>query len=182
MVKNPSTDKSAQKNYDWVAYIDADCQIRSETPALELLAVANKSLYMAKGFSGRINSGVMIVKNCEEVKELLKTIYSHCNENVPCADWGENGHVIYFASQWEGLKIIDQKWNNNADPELKDYIRHFSAGGPMRELYPATYIEKMIRLMQYVKNYLNRNKYLPRHQIPMMVEKLFNQVIAQNQF
>lgn len=181
-LKIPLLIKALEENYEWIFYIDADCKINSAAPALEMLAVENKSLYMAKGFSGRINSGVIIVKNSEQIKNLFKTIYLHCNENVPYAEWGENGHIIHFAEAWQGLQILDRKWNNNANPELQDYIRHFSAGGPMRALYPATYSEKMIRWIQYVKNCLNRKKYLPRDEIFEAVEQLFNQVMEQKQF
>ena len=181
-LKIPLIIRALEKKYDWVVTIDADCQISQIAPKLETLEVEDKSLYMAKGFSGRINSGVVIIKNTEAVKSLFKTIYTHSSNDVPEADWGENGHVIHFASQWHGLQLIDRKWNNNADPTLQDYIRHFSAGGPMRSLYPATYTERIIGLVQYIKNRLNRKKYLPRNHVLTSVETLFHQVIKENYF
>jgi hypothetical protein len=181
-LKIPLLIRALEQNYEWVAYIDADCEIKAKTPAIVNLAVKGKSLYMANGFSGRINSGVIIVKNTAAVKVLLQTIYQHCTENVPEADWGENGHIIHFASQWEGLQILDSRWNNNANPELDDYIRHYSAGGPMRALYPATFSEKMARFLQNLKNRINRKKYLPRNETFVAVEQLFNQVIGLNPF
>jgi Nucleotide-diphospho-sugar transferase len=181
-LKIPLIIKALENGYDWVAFIDADCEIKSEMPPLESLLVEDKYLYMANGFSGRINSGVMIIRNSEEVKNLFRTIYKHSNEEVPNADWGENGHLIHFASRWEGLQLLDTRWNNNFKPDLQDYIRHYSAGGPMRSLYPANRVEKTVRFCQYFKNKLNRKKYLPRHQTYQAIDSLVQQVLVQDAF
>ena len=181
-LKIPLIINALEKEYEWVAFIDADCEIKRDMPPLESLAVDGTFLFMANGFSGRINSGVMIIRNNDKVKNLFRTIYQHSNEEVPSADWGENGHLIHFASQWEGLQLLDTRWNNNFKPELKDYIRHYSAGGPMRALYPANASEKTVRFCQMLKNKLNRKKYLPRNQTYQAIDNLVQKVLVQGGF
>jgi len=181
-LKIPLIIKALEQNYDWVAFIDADCEIKDTAPAIESLAMDGKSLFMAKGFSGRVNSGVIIIRNDEPARALFQTVYDHCNQEVPSADWGENGHIIHFAGDWDRLEVLDTRWNNNFKPELDDYIRHYSAGGPMRPLYPANNSEKFIRFTQKIKNKFNRKKYLPREQTFQAVDSLVQKVCLLSQF
>ena len=49
-------------DYDWLVCLDADTEIRECCPAIESLEQAGKSIYLAEGYSGRFNSGVIILK------------------------------------------------------------------------------------------------------------------------
>ncbi|VUD46959.1 hypothetical protein TDB9533_00929 [Thalassocella blandensis] len=122
---------------DWVMCIDADAEIKECCPPLTEIQAPEKSIYMAKGYSGRYNSGVLIVRNTIESQQFFSTILSNRHCTLPTDDdvgWGENGHIIHFAKGKTFVQAICRKWNNNHDPEMKDYIRHYSAG-PIRHLY-----------------------------------------------
>lgn len=175
-LKIPLLLEALLSGYEWVAFIDADCQIKPETPALESLEKEGKCLYMGQGFSGRVNSGVIIAKNETRIIDLFERILENSNNEVAESDWGENGHLIHFTKDWDGLHILDRRWNNNAEPLLKDYIRHYSAGGPMRELYPASRSEAIWRFIYRWTRVLKRRKYLPREQTHDAINQLMLRV------
>ncbi len=130
---------------EWVLFIDCDTVISDDCPPLESVAETNKSLFMANGFSGRINSGVILVRNSPPVVALLNRIVANALSPLPPEDevgWGENGHVIHYAKSFSGLRLLGSAWNNNQDHKLRDYIRHYSAG-PMRQHYRFTPTEKL---------------------------------------
>jgi hypothetical protein len=132
---------------DWVVSLDIDAEMKPEAPDFRSLFQEGKDLYMALGHSGRVNSGVMIVKNTPQSVRLFRTILSNAGVRLPKANWvgwGENGEVIHFTRGYPGLEVIDTRWNNNCHPELHDdYIRHYSAG-PMRAHYQLTEAERTI--------------------------------------
>ena len=89
---------------------------------------------------------MMLVRNDPAAVDLFKTILANALSPVPPEDnvgWGENGHVIHYVKTFPGLKILGTEWNNNQNPALRDYIRHYSAG-PMRQYYSFTASEKVI--------------------------------------
>ena len=142
----------------WVFYLDSDIEVKQETPAIETLFCDGKTLYMANGLSGRLNSGVIIARNDPAVTALLERIVDNALMIVPKEDrvgWGENGHVIHFAKNFAGLQLIDSVWNNNSDPKMDDYLRHYSAG-PMRRHYQFTWAEKAC--LKIGKVYIKRMK------------------------
>jgi hypothetical protein len=123
-----------QAGYDWVIYVDADAAVRATAPNILADIDRRNAFFAAKGYSGRINSGVLVFRRCSESIRLLETILQHREMCLPAQDdvgWGENGHVIHFSREFPLLEILDPRWNNNSDPDLDDYIRHYSAG-PMR--------------------------------------------------
>jgi hypothetical protein len=146
-LKIPLILSAIKSGYDWIFFVDADCEIRPHTPAIKTIAVAEQSLYMGLGFSGNVNSGVIIVKNTEDARLFFEQVLKASTIVVPETDLGENGHIIHFAKQYSSiLKIIPSQWNNNADTQLNDYIRHYSAGGPMRSLFRFSLKAKLLRL------------------------------------
>lgn len=175
-VKIPLLIQALEQGYDWVAFIDADCQIKPQTPSLQSLEISGKSLYMADGFSGRINSGVMISKNDPQLHAFLQLIYDNCDKTFPETDWGENGHLIHFAKNWAGIHKLDRRWNNNAEPELQDYIRHYSAGGPMRCLYSGDITEKIWRWVYKLISLFKRHKYLVQSETKAAVYALLQDI------
>jgi hypothetical protein len=97
---------------------------------------------VAPGFSGRINSGVIIWRSSPESLALISLAIDNRKTPLPDSDTvgriyggGENGHIIHYRKNSPYVQLIDQKWNNNHTPALQDYIRHYSAGWPMRALY-----------------------------------------------
>lgn len=133
--------RHALEHYAWVMFVDSDCMIRNHCPAIQTLEKENKQLYLAPGFSGRVNSGVLIATTStqtaspqENVLQLLDTLLAHKDDTLPPEDrvgrsfgGGENGHVIHYTKNNPILERIDQRRNNNHSPELDDYIRHYSA-------------------------------------------------------
>lgn len=121
----------------WALFLDADAEVKEKAPPVETILEPDHTLYMAEGFSGRLNSGVILARQSPEVIDFLEKITALALEPLPADDdvhWGENGHFIYYGKSFDGLKVIPWLWNNNRDPEAEDYIRHYS-GGPMHPYF-----------------------------------------------
>lgn len=131
-----------ERGYDWVFFIDTDAEVKPHTPPIQSLAEPGKSVYLVPGWSGRVNSGVLIARNTADAAALFRRILENADRPVPEEDaisWGENGHVIHYAKHQPCVKICDRAWNNNAQPEMPDYIRHYS-NGPMRDTYTQAWV------------------------------------------
>jgi hypothetical protein len=132
--------------YETVMYIDADADIKLSTPPLQTLIEPNKYLYMAHGYSGRFNSGVIIAKNHPDLIEWLEVLIANSERQIPSEDsvgWGENGHVIHYAKNLSFIRRLSTEWNNNCNPNLNDYIRHYSMG-PLRNFYVSSLYDRMV--------------------------------------
>ncbi len=136
-MKIPLLIAAMDAGYDWIAFIDADAEIKERCPSLDTLAQGDKSVFLANGFSGRPNTGVIIVRNSPSARRFLKAGLNIAGQRLPPKDrvgWGENGEVIHLARKSGCVAIIDGRWNNNHQTELEDYIRHYT--GPMRKAFP----------------------------------------------
>lgn len=120
----------------WAFYMDTDVEVTARCPDFRCLDEENKDIFLANGHSGRVNAGVMLIKNTGSAQNLLRKILANAGKKVPPEDvaWGDNSNVIHYTKSYPGLKKIPAEWNNNRDPELQDYLRHYSAG-PMRPHY-----------------------------------------------
>ncbi|PTQ60739.1 putative nucleotide-diphospho-sugar transferase [Celeribacter persicus] len=122
---------------EWVMFIDSDAMFSDIAPPFESVEKKEKDVYLASGYSGRPNSGVIIVKNTSGARDFLSQVLAIAGKQLPKkhrVGWGENGEVIHITSQYVGYENISRKWNNNFNPDLDDYVRHYSAG-PLRKLY-----------------------------------------------
>jgi hypothetical protein len=139
-LKIPLLLRALDRGYEWVVFLDADCEARDAAPRIESVAGPGKSVYMALGFSGRPNAGVLIGRRDDGTRTFLQSVVRTADQPVPPEDEApyENGHVIHLAKGKPFVAVLDRRWNNNADPCLDDYIRHYSQGGPMRPLYRPT--------------------------------------------
>ena len=132
--------RALQMGYETVLFVDADASIGANTPAVESCFRGDKFLYMAKGYSNRFNSGVIIARNNVQLIADLKMLIDEPCAEIPQEDqvgWGENGHLIHLARRCAYVEELDWRWNNNHRTEQADYIRHYSAG-PMRALFKAS--------------------------------------------
>lgn len=121
--------------YDNVLFVDADAYVQPNAPMVTDCLRNGKYLYLAKSYSGRFNTGVMLVANNVRLKRWLHQVIENRHRAVPassCVGWGENGHVIEFTKQCDFVDVLDLRWNNTYDSQLNDYIRHFSFG-PLRQ-------------------------------------------------
>jgi hypothetical protein len=117
------------KKYDIAILIDADCEIKDNTPTIESI-IDNNSIYYVLGASKRPNSGFLIFKNTDRSKNFLKDVLSKRGKQLPpgCEVKGENGYVIWSlnedATDTKELPIL---WNCS-DPSLIDtaYIIHYT--------------------------------------------------------
>lgn len=128
-----------EAGYDWVVFLDADTEVSLETPAVETLNKSGKFMYVAKGYSGRLNSGVLILKNHQCVANYFKKALFFSQRPVDddsYVGWGENGHLIQFAKNAFFIEYIHQRWNNNFVVDLQDFIRHYSMGPLRSEFKP----------------------------------------------
>jgi hypothetical protein len=137
-LKIPLIISALKRGWPWLLFIDIDAEIKASCPDFRTLESPGKDIYMAPGFSGRVNSGVIILKNTPLALAMMETILAHADAKIPPEDdvgWGENGHVIHYLKSYSGLQLLPFQWNNNRDPKADDYIRHYSAG-PMRKHFP----------------------------------------------
>jgi galactosyl transferase GMA12/MNN10 family len=162
-LKIPLIIEALRKQYEWVFFIDSDCEIQADAPTLASIAAPGKSLYLANGWSGRVNSGVIIVKNTPETQQFFEQILDAAEVPVPLEDHvadGENGHIIHYSKDQEFLQLLDRRWNNNVDVTLDDYIRHYT--GAMRKFYQRDAIGKLLKtqakLMKMVQGWLGKNR------------------------
>jgi hypothetical protein len=141
-----------EKGYDWVAFMDADCEILDHCPRIETMEVPGKSVYMAIGHSKRVNSGVIIVKNTPEtLKAFKKLMYL---SDVPGRFLGkgnaarfENGHVIAHSKKWPFLEIISNVWNNNLGVDMNEFVKHHGGVSELNKHKrpdPATVTEEFV--------------------------------------
>lgn len=133
--------RSALKgDFEWIGFLDADCEVRDHAPSfvkdLEKFP-DSKKLFVATGFSGRINSGVIFIKNSTEAINFLNKVIENGDKEVPDEDKAlyENGHIIHYGKNNPNVQIIEaQKWNNNSFLDKTSYIQHYS-GGKLRKKY-----------------------------------------------
>ena len=165
-----------------VLFVDADCELRNSAPSLVEAAPENASICLAPGFSGNFNSGVILVRAKMQARAFLARALQLADTSVPEQDWGENGHLIHVEKTMGGVTSLDTKWNNNADTEMDDYIRHYSAGGPMRPLYSYTISGKtaliIARIVGKCRKLLGRDR-LPKGKLGSAIARLGERVSVQ---
>lgn len=129
--------QALRAGHAWVAFIDADCLVRESAPDFRTQWQSERSVYMAKGRSGRINSGVIFARGDAQAASFFEQVLASLVANIPAADRlnlkYENGNVIYCAARGPHVEVIDTQWNNTVDPALQDHFRHYT--GPMRDEY-----------------------------------------------
>ncbi|CAA0086999.1 Uncharacterised protein [Zhongshania aliphaticivorans] len=162
--------------YQHVLFIDADAEVSQFAPDFRQLLKNDKSIYAANGYSGRINSGVLLFKNSPAALEWLNTIIAEKNRPIPDDDnvgWGENGHVIHFLRSFDEFELLDSRWNNNHDITLRDFIRHYSAG-PIRHYFKPSLLEQMMfKAIQYAVNSYKKIT-LQRHSDNVMFNRILD--------
>lgn len=134
-----------------VLFIDADVEVRCDAPSIFGEYLDPYDLYMAHGFSGRPNSGVILAGE-SAVSILLDILRRRRLALSPEDDvgWGENGHMIAAAKTYPKFGLLGPEWNNNRDPSMHDHFRHYS-DGPMRSAYGFDFRERLARrLTTYV--------------------------------
>ncbi len=172
--------KALDSGYDCVLYVDADARIRDDTPPLHTLLLPGKAIYAAHGYSGRINSGVLLFSGIEAARTKLRQILDNIDCDLPQADdvgWGENGHVIHFLKDWDGFQALPAAWNNNHTPALADHIRHYSAGPlraefqpSLRHRLPALVAGKLANILRRLKR-LNNDRSTIKYQLPRLTAR-----------
>ncbi|KEP72882.1 hypothetical protein HR12_36210 [Microbacterium sp. SUBG005] len=102
----------------------------------KVFVVTRGDVFMAEGRSGRVNSGVMIARRSVQSIEFFRRVLDSVTEPVPEEDRAslkyENGNVIYVNRVHGGVSPLEARWNNTNEPELDDYIRHYT--GRLRPL------------------------------------------------
>lgn len=139
-LKIPLIISALKAGYEWVAFIDADCDVRNNMPcfpeyfdSLEL----EKSIFLSPGFSGRVNSGVIFIKNSAASVEFFQSVINHADQDVPQEDRTdyENGHIIFFGKNSPDVYLLEHNlWNNNSKLDDESYIQHYS-GGMLRQWF-----------------------------------------------
>jgi len=150
--------EALKAGYDTVLFVDADAYIKTTAHELNPLLQPNKYLYLAKSYSGRFNSGVILVNNHVKIRQWLVDVIAARHLSVlPENDvgWGENGHVIEYTKNCQFVCLLDRRWNNTYDIHLSDYIRHFSCG-PLRQNYYLNLCHKQIGRVANILTKLHR--------------------------
>lgn len=132
--------------YQQVMFIDADAMVNDNCPALKTLYNNHQHIYMAKGYSNRFNSGVLIARNHPYVIDWLSRVINSSMLSIAdknSVGWGENGHIIELSHNCPFIGEIEQKWNNTYDSQMTDYIHHKNCG-PLRTRWIDNFIHKVI--------------------------------------
>lgn len=136
------------RGYEWVIYLDADCEVRTRVSPLIAVAGHSEGIFACHDFSGRINSGVMIVRNVASARRLLRRVWLSAflpAKLLPAQDRNsyENGHVIHFLKGHPAVRIIDERWNwTRGDNPIEAYVHHFGGwtarpvASPRRSRWP----------------------------------------------
>jgi hypothetical protein len=144
--------------YEVVVFLDADAFVQASCPPIETVFKPHKYFFMAKGYTERFNSGVLIAKNESKVREWLNLLINHRNHQVTeqsNVGWGENGHIIEFSQNCSFIQELNNKWNNTFDSKLDDYIRHENFG-PLRTNFLYNLIHKLISRTSRLLQKINR--------------------------
>ncbi|KAA8482791.1 galactosyl transferase GMA12/MNN10 family protein [Arcticibacter tournemirensis] len=175
-LKVPLMLQALRGDYEWVAFIDADCRFSDNMPPFDTCFNTldpSRSIFMAPGISGRVNAGVIFLRNTAASIEFLETVIRNADAEVPSEDKApyENGHIIHFSKGNPSLyKLEHLQWNNNSVLNTESYIQHYS-GGELRKWYnenlapvpqPAGFIKKGYilagKVMRKISAYINRKK------------------------
>jgi hypothetical protein len=105
--------------YRTVFLVDADAYVTKDCPVLASVLTDDGEIYARLGFSGRINSGVMIFHHGHPestLKQAFQQLFAACDRPVPKEDKApqENGHVIHCWKNWPTLEILPAAWNFNS--------------------------------------------------------------------
>ena len=164
-----------------VLFLDADAYVQPQCPDITQIEAAEKDLYLANGFSGELNSGVMYFRNTPQVRQWLQRLLANSTTAVAetsLVGWGENAHVIHFAKGYEGLKVITSQWNNTFDENADDYIRHFSCGPLQTSL-----IDKMMHKLLFKLSKLSLgcdiSSSQSQHSKLLIIKKHMPEILAQ---
>jgi len=65
---------------------------------------------------------------------------------------GGNGHIIEHTNHCQFVSTLNRSWNNTYDPDLNDYIRHFSFGPLRTNLWLNLSHKVLARLLNYLAN------------------------------
>lgn len=124
-----------ERGYEHVLFLDADAYVQPSCPDIRDVTAPNNAFYMAKGYTGRFNSGVVLAQQHKATLPFLNQLLASRFQAIPLRDsvgWGENGHIIHFAKNTDFIGTLAVEWNNTYDATCNDYIRHFNFG-PMRQ-------------------------------------------------
>jgi hypothetical protein len=125
------------RGYDWVLFLDADCEVRPGCPRVETVQRPGKVVYAANGHSERPNSGVIIVRNSPDAVAFFRRLLDEADdvEVIPTQDRApyEKGHFIHYSKQLPSFDSLDSRWNNTNDLRVRDFGRHYI--GPMRAIH-----------------------------------------------
>lgn len=162
-LKVPLMNGALGNGYEWVAYIDADCEVKPGTPDFRsvLGATTGGSVFMANGRSGRLNSGVMFARNEPAATMFYSRVLESLTEDIPDeARAGlkyENGNIIYCAAKDASVVEIGTEWNNSYDSSIEEYIRHYT--GPFRDEYKLSLMNRLYSSL--MKNVIARPSQQP---------------------
>jgi hypothetical protein len=153
------TIEALKSGYEWVVYVDSDCEIRDWTPRIESLKMPEKYIYLVPGYSGFINSGVLIAECSIESIDFFEKVLNGVGQQISelsIIDWGENPYVIHQAKDNPYVHLLEHhQWNNNTNLDPKSYIIHYSSG-TFRELYLSCYARPIDKLRaKIIRNIYN---------------------------
>jgi hypothetical protein len=120
---------------DFVLYLDTDVKIQPGCPAIDQAVSDQNPIGVVAGHSGRVNAGVILARRNPQVLSFFAEWVASLGRPIAArhdVGWGENGHLIRLVEKY-GIQPIDTRWNNTFNPELDDYIRHYT--GPLRREY-----------------------------------------------
>ncbi len=126
------------RGFEWVLYLDADCEVRACPSPVDTLAADPAAVFVCHDFSHRINAAVIFVRNGPEARRLFRRLRWSAfrpTATLPPADRNlyENGHVIHYLKGEPAVRILDNRWNCSIYGEVADPFIFHHGGTPIRE-------------------------------------------------
>lgn len=130
-LKVPLLSRALSLGFRWVLFLDADCEVRVLKSPFDGVGDGGGAIHLCRDFSGRLNSGMMLVQNTGETRRLLRKLMLSSivpGFLLPPADRNayENGHVIRFWKNEPQVRIMDNRWNwTTEEGDGEAIIRHY---------------------------------------------------------
>lgn len=167
--------------YSAVVFLDADTQVQISAPSIFDEVKNAKHIYMARGYSGQVNSGVMLLRNHPKTRWFLTSVISTIRTGIAKRSnvgWGENGNVIEVLKHSDCFSLLDDAWNKTAELGEADYIRHYNHG-PMRSFVLTHGWHKLVsRLSDY---WYKLNMLVQRQNKSTLIKKFVEKDLARIQ-
>ncbi len=126
-----------RRGYEWVLYLDADCEVLACPSPATAFADEPAAVFVCNDFSARINAAVIFVRNSLATRKTLRRLWWSSfvpARMLPAEDRNlyENGHLIHYLKNDSSVRIMEGRWNCSIYKEVADFFIFHHGGTPVR--------------------------------------------------